>query len=34
MQKYSLDKSRIKVLLLEGIHENAMRFFRLRGTRT
>lgn len=31
MQKYSLDKSRIKVLLLEGIHENAMRFFQASG---
>jgi D-3-phosphoglycerate dehydrogenase len=27
MKKYSLDKSRIKVLLLEGIHENAIRYF-------
>jgi len=27
MKKYSLDKSKIKVLLLEGIHENAVRYF-------
>ena len=27
MNKYSLDRSRIKVLLLEGIHENAVRYF-------
>lgn len=27
MKKYSLDKSKIKVLLLENIHENAVRFF-------
>ena len=27
MQKYSLDKSKIKVLLLEGIHENARQYF-------
>ncbi len=27
MEKYSLDKSKIKVLLLEGIHENAIRYF-------
>ncbi len=27
MEKYSLDKSKIKVLLLEGIHENAVRYF-------
>jgi D-3-phosphoglycerate dehydrogenase / 2-oxoglutarate reductase len=31
MKKYSLDKSRIKVLLLEGVHENALRFFRENG---
>ncbi|MFH0843676.1 MAG: phosphoglycerate dehydrogenase [Bacteroidota bacterium] len=31
MNKYSLDKSRIKVLLLEGIHENAMNYFRENG---
>jgi D-3-phosphoglycerate dehydrogenase len=31
MNKYSLDKSRIKVLLLEGIHENAENFFRQNG---
>jgi D-3-phosphoglycerate dehydrogenase / 2-oxoglutarate reductase len=28
MRKFSLDKSKIKVLLLEGIHENAVQFFR------
>lgn len=27
MKKYSLDKSKIKVLLLEGIHENARNYF-------
>jgi D-3-phosphoglycerate dehydrogenase len=27
MKKYSLDKSKIKVLLLEGIHENAVNYF-------
>jgi len=27
MKKYSLDKSKIKVLLLEGIHENAKKYF-------
>jgi D-3-phosphoglycerate dehydrogenase len=27
MKKYSLDKNKIKILLLEGIHENAIRFF-------
>jgi D-3-phosphoglycerate dehydrogenase len=31
MKKYSLDKSKIKVLLLEGIHENASRCFRENG---
>ncbi|HLN54776.1 MAG TPA: phosphoglycerate dehydrogenase [Bacteroidales bacterium] len=31
MKKYSLDKSRIKVLLLEGIHENAVSYFRENG---
>lgn len=31
MRKYSLDKSRIKVLLLEGIHENAVDYFRENG---
>ena len=31
MRKFSLDKSKIKVLLLEGIHENASRFFRENG---
>jgi D-3-phosphoglycerate dehydrogenase / 2-oxoglutarate reductase len=31
MKKYSLDKSRIKVLLLEGVHENALRYFRENG---
>ncbi len=31
MRKFSLDKSRVKVLLLEGIHENAVRFFRENG---
>jgi D-3-phosphoglycerate dehydrogenase len=27
MRKFSLDKSKIKVLLLEGIHENAVKYF-------
>ncbi|MEI6047690.1 MAG: phosphoglycerate dehydrogenase [Bacteroidota bacterium] len=31
MRELSLDKSKIKVLLLEGIHENAIRFFRENG---
>ncbi len=31
MNKYSFDKSKIKVLLLEGIHENAVRYFRDNG---
>lgn len=31
MKKYSLDKSKIKVLLLEGIHENAVSYFRENG---
>jgi D-3-phosphoglycerate dehydrogenase len=31
MKKYSLDKSKIKVLLLEGIHENAVNFFKDNG---
>jgi len=31
MKKYSLDKSKIKVLLLEGIHENAIRYFKENG---
>jgi D-3-phosphoglycerate dehydrogenase len=31
MRKFSLDKSKIKVLLLEGIHENAVRFFMENG---
>lgn len=31
MKKYSLDKSKIKVLFLEGIHENAVRYFRENG---
>jgi D-3-phosphoglycerate dehydrogenase / 2-oxoglutarate reductase len=31
MRKFSMDKSKIKVLLLEGIHENAGRFFRENG---
>ena len=31
MRKFSLDKSKIKVLLLEGIHENAIQFFREKG---
>lgn len=31
MKKYSLDKSKIKVLLLEGVHENAQEHFRSNG---
>jgi D-3-phosphoglycerate dehydrogenase len=31
MTNFSLNKSKIKVLLLEGIHENAMHFFREKG---
>jgi D-3-phosphoglycerate dehydrogenase len=31
MKKHSLDRSRIKVLLLEGIHENAVNYFRDNG---
>ena len=31
MKKYSLDKSKIKVLLLEGIHENAVQYLRDNG---
>ena len=31
MRKFSLDKSKIKVLLLEGIHESAATFFRENG---
>jgi len=31
MKKYSLDKSKIKVLLLEGIHENALKYFTENG---
>ncbi len=31
MKKFSLDKSKIKVLLLEGIHENAIRYFKENG---
>jgi D-3-phosphoglycerate dehydrogenase len=31
MNKYSLDKSKIKVLLLEGINENAIQYFRENG---
>jgi D-3-phosphoglycerate dehydrogenase len=31
MRKFSLDKSKIKVLLLEGIHENAIQYFRENG---
>ena len=31
MKKYSLDKSKIKVLLLEGIHENARQYFMENG---
>jgi D-3-phosphoglycerate dehydrogenase len=30
-KKYSLDKSKIKVLLLEGVHENAIRYFNENG---
>ena len=29
--KYSLDKKKIKVLLLEGIHENAVAYFKDNG---
>ena len=31
MKKYSLDKKKIKVLLLEGVHENAVRYFSENG---
>jgi D-3-phosphoglycerate dehydrogenase len=31
MREFSLDKKKIKVLLLEGIHENAIQFFRENG---
>jgi len=31
MNRYSLDKSKIRVLFLEGIHENAIRYFREKG---
>jgi len=31
MQKYSLDKDKIRILLLEGIHENAVDYFRDNG---
>jgi D-3-phosphoglycerate dehydrogenase len=31
VRKFSLDKSRIKVLLLEGVHENAVRYFHENG---
>lgn len=31
MKRYSLDKSKIKVLLLEGIHENAVNWFKENG---
>jgi D-3-phosphoglycerate dehydrogenase len=31
MKKYSLDKSKIKVLLLEGVHDNALDYFRENG---
>ena len=31
MKKYSLDKSKIKVLLLEGVHENAVNYFKENG---
>lgn len=31
MKKYSLDKSKIKVLLLEGVHDNAPELFRTNG---
>ena len=30
-KKYSFDKDRIKVLLLEGIHKSATEFFNSRG---
>jgi D-3-phosphoglycerate dehydrogenase / 2-oxoglutarate reductase len=31
MRNYSLDKNKIKILLLEGIHENAVRYFKENG---
>jgi D-3-phosphoglycerate dehydrogenase len=31
MKKYSFNKSKIKVLLLEGVHENAVKYFQLNG---
>ena len=31
MKKYSLDKKKIKILLLEGIHENAVAYFNDNG---
>src|SRR5512133_2909559 len=31
MKRYSLDKGKIKVLLLEGIHDNAVQYFRENG---
>jgi len=31
MKKYSFDKSMIKVLLLEGVHENAVKYFKENG---
>jgi D-3-phosphoglycerate dehydrogenase len=31
MENFSIDKSKIKVLLLEGIHENAIQYFRENG---
>jgi len=31
MKKYSLDKNKIKVLLLEGVHHNAIEYFRKNG---
>jgi len=31
IKKYSLDKSKIKVLLLEGVHENALEHFKMHG---
>ena len=31
LQKYSLEKNRIKVLLLEGIHKSAFDFFTVSG---
>jgi D-3-phosphoglycerate dehydrogenase / 2-oxoglutarate reductase len=31
MKKYSLDRSKIKVLLLEGVHDNAVRYFKENG---